>query len=473
MRTCGIQIDYTKMMAACIGPEHGIRPAELRGIARRGRTAALSVAAAVRTGGLGFSKLPFAGAVADEVRRVADEIAGEVDTFVVLGIGGSALGAAALHAALAHPFHNLLPREKRNRRPRVFVLDNVDPEFVAGAIDLLDFKKTAVSVVTKSGGTAETLAQCLVFLKEMRRRLGTRLTRRRVVVTTDPERGALRAFALREGYRLFSVPPDVGGRFSVLSPVGLLPAAVSGIDIGALLDGARAAHDACLAPGLAYNPALLLAALQHISCVERGKTIAVMMPYSNALAGVADWFRQLWAESLGKRLDRAGAVVHAGQTPVRALGATDQHSQIQLYMEGPADKVITFLGVRGYRRTVRIPVAPPGDDALDYLGGATMDDLIGAEQRATALALAEAGRPSMTITLDRISPRALGALLYLFQMQTVFAAELRGINAFDQPGVEQGKRLTCAMMGRPGYGALRRGIARSDRRCASRCALSL
>lgn len=473
MRTCGIRLDFGKMMAESIGSAHGIRPSELREVAVRGREAVRVVDAAVRAGALGFAKLPFAGAVTDEVRRVADEIAGEVDTFVVLGIGGSALGAIALHAALNHPFHNLLSRTQRGGRPRIFVLDNVDPEFVAGAMDLLDLRKTAVSVVTKSGSTAETMAQCLVFLRAMRKRVGARLMRQRVVVTTDPAHGALRALALRSRFRLFSVPPDVGGRFSVLSPVGLLSASVSGIDIASLLDGARAAHEACLVPELARNPALALAVLQYLSCAKRGKAIAVMMPYSNALVGIADWFRQLWAESLGKRVDRAGNVVYAGQTPVKALGATDQHSQIQLYMEGPADKVVTFLGVREYRRTLRIPAGRTGEDALDYLGGRTMDDLIRAEGRATALALARAGRPSMTITLDRISPRAVGALLYIFQMQTAFAAELLGINAFDQPGVEQGKRLTYAMMGRSGYGDLRRGVVRSERRCGSRCSSTL
>ena len=473
MRACGLSLDYGHMMAESIGAEHGLRPAELRTASARARAAVDAVGAAARAGALGFAKLPFALAVADEVRRVSDEIASEVDTFVVLGIGGSALGPIALHAALNHPFHNLLSRAGRAQRPRVFVLDNVDPEFIAGAMDVLDLKKTAVNVVTKSGSTAETMAQCLLFLKAMGKRLGAGAMRRRVVVTTDPEHGALRALAMREGYRLFSIPPDVGGRFSVLSPVGLLSAAVSGIDVRELLEGARAAHDACVAPDLSRNPAMALALLQYLSCAQRGKTIAVMMPYASALAGVSDWFRQLWAESLGKRVDRAGTVVHAGQTPVKALGATDQHSQIQLYMEGPADKVVTFLGVGGYRRMLRIPPSPLEDDALDYLGGKTMDDLIRAEQRATALALARAGRPSMTLTLNRVSPRSVGMLLYVFEMQTAIAAELYGINAFDQPGVEEGKRLTYAMMGRAGYGSLRREIARVEKRCVSRHAVEL
>lgn len=467
MRAGGLTLDYGHMMEGSLGPEHGIRPADLRAAAARGRAAVGAVAAAARAGALGFAKLPFSRAVADEVQRVADTIAAGVDTFVVLGIGGSALGTIALHAALNHPFHNLLTRARRKGRPRILVVDNVDPEFVSGVMDLLDLRKTAVNVVTKSGSTAETMAQCLLFLNAMEKSVGPEKMRRRVVVTTDPERGALHALAERSGYRLFSIPPDVGGRFSVLSPVGLLSAAVSGIDIGALLEGARLAHGPCLTPDLDRNPAMALAVLQHLSCARHGKTIAVMMPYVSALAGVSDWFRQLWAESLGKRLDRSGAVVYAGQTPVKALGATDQHSQIQLYMEGPADKVVTFLGVREYRRTLHIPRNPLDDAALSYLGGKTMDDLIRAEQRATALALARAGRPSMTITLDRVCARTVGMLLYVFEMQTAIAAELYGINAFDQPGVEEGKKLTYAMMGRAGYDGLRRDIARVEKRGAA------
>jgi glucose-6-phosphate isomerase len=284
-----------------------------------------------------------------------------------------------------------------------------------------------------------------------------------VIATTDPQKGALRELALREGYRLLPVPEDVGGRFSVLSAVGLLSAAVSGIDIGELLEGARLVHEASTKSEVSSNPALALALLYYLASTRRGKSIAVMMPYCNALLGVADWFRQLWAESLGKKLDRSGRVVNAGQTPIKALGATDQHSQIQLYMEGPCDKMVTFIGVREYRRDVPIPRPPASDNAFDYLSGQTMNALIRAEQKATALALAHNGRPNMTIELSSVTPRTVGMLLYMFEMQTALAAELLGIDAFDQPGVEHGKKLTYAMMGRRGYDEMRKETERMER----------
>lgn len=462
MGTGDLTIDYGHIMADVIGGENGISAQEFRDSMGKACAAANAVGAAIEAGHVGFCKLPFDRPLVREIASLADAIAGEVDNFVVLGIGGSALGNSALHAALNHPCHNLLTREQRGGRPRIFVLDNVDPEFVAGAMDLLDLENTAVNVITKSGSTAETMAQCLLFMDAMEKRIGKEKMRGRVIATTDPRKGALRGLALRQGYRLLPVPEDVGGRFSVLSAVGLLSAAVSGIDVGEILDGAKAMHEVSTRPDVPSNPALTLALLHYLAYAKKGKSIAVMMPYCNALLGVADWFRQLWAESLGKRLDRAGAVVNAGQTPVKALGATDQHSQIQLYMEGPCDKMVTFLGVREYRREVAIPPPPVSDDAFDYLSGRTMNDLIRAEGKATALALARNGRPSLSIELSRITPRTVGMLLYMFEMQTAFAAEMLGIDAFDQPGVEEGKKLTCAMMGRSGYDGLRREIERME-----------
>lgn len=473
MGSGNLRIDYSHMMADVIGGENGISAREFRDSMGKACAAARAVGSAVDAGRMGFCKLPFNQPLAKEITGLADAVAGEADNFVVLGIGGSALGNNALHTALNHPYHNLLSRDRRGNRPRIFVLDNVDPELVAGAMDLLDLEKTAVNVITKSGSTAETMAQCLLFLSAMEKRIGKEKMRERVIATTDPKKGALRELALSQGYRLLPVPEDVGGRFSVLSAVGLLSAAVSGIDAAELLAGARAMHEVSIAPDVSSNPALALALLHYLAYEKKGKPIAVMMPYCNALVGIADWFRQLWAESLGKRVDREGAVVNVGQTPVKALGATDQHSQIQLYMEGPCDKMVTFMGVREYGRDVTIPSPPVSDDAFDYLSGRTMNDLIEAEMKATALALAREGRPNMSIELSRVTPYTIGMLLYMFEMQTAFAAELLGIDAFDQPGVEQGKKLTYAMMGRSGYDELRKEIERMEGRESAGCVIEV
>jgi glucose-6-phosphate isomerase len=272
-----------------------------------------------------------------------------------------------------------------------------------------------------------------------------------LVFVTDPEKGALRALARSEGVAALDVPSNVGGRFSVLSPVGLLPAALIGIDAAALLAGAADMARRCATPDLAENPAGTFAALQWLSHTAHGRGTHVFMPYSDALRDFAAWFVQLWAESLGKIRPDGTSV---GPTPVAALGATDQHSQVQLFMEGPADKTVTFLAVSDRGDDVVIPAGGGASD-LAYLGGHTLGELLAVEQRATAGALARRGRPNMTIHLDRVDPWHVGGLIMLLELATAYAGQLYGVNAFDQPGVELGKQFAYAMLGRPGAEAAR------------------
>jgi glucose-6-phosphate isomerase len=204
-------------------------------------------------------------------------------------------------------------------------------------------------------------------------------------------------------------------------------------------------------PQLWENPAYLNATLQYIADTRKGKRISVMMPYAHALKDVADWFRQLWAESLGKKHSLDGQVVHVGPTPVKALGVTDQHSQIQLYVEGPFDKIVTFLAVDRYQNDLPFPGAYADLGSLGYFAGASMSQLIQAERKATAVALTRNHRPNMTFTLPEVNPFTVGQLLYALEVQTVFSGALYQINPFDQPGVEEGKIATYALMNRPGY----------------------
>jgi glucose-6-phosphate isomerase len=206
------------------------------------------------------------------------------------------------------------------------------------------------------------------------------------------------------------------------------------------------------------NPACAFAGVQFLQDTALGRCVSVMMPYSARLRDVADWYRQLWAESLGKEIDRQGQTVNVGPLPVRALGTTDQHSQLQLYAEGPDDKMFTFLGVREFNEAVPIPSPGPEAEALAYLGGHSLAELMAAEQRSTAWALAQRGRPSLTITLPRVDAFSVGALLYLLEMAAAIAGELYDVNAFDQPGVELSKQATYALMGRPGYELLAKDI---------------
>ncbi|MGQ0560657.1 MAG: glucose-6-phosphate isomerase [Gemmatimonadota bacterium] len=407
-----------------------------------------------RTAGeIGFYKLPHERALLDEILPFAERIGQAFDTVVVLGIGGSALGTLALQQALAKPHWNELSDDGRDYFPRLYVLDNVDPTTIGPLLERLDLRRTLVNVVSKSGATAETMAQFLIVRAKLQAVLEDDAYRGHLIFTTDPKQGVLREIADSEHIPVLPVPPDVGGRFSVLSAVGLLPAALIGIDVVALLDGAAAMEERGRAAVLKDNPAALFAFLQHAAHMRHGAPIHVMMAYTDRLYLVADWFRQLWAESLGKRHARDQREVFRGPTPVKALGATDQHSQVQLYMEGPFDKTITFLAARELGADVVVPHLYTDNEALACLGGRTLGQLLDAERVATRQALASNGRMNMTIELPAITAHALGQLLMMLQIATVYAGALYDVDPFDQPGVELGKQLTYGLMGRAGYTA--------------------
>jgi glucose-6-phosphate isomerase len=396
-------------------------------------------------GELPFFDLPYDEAGAAACRRLADELASEFDHMIVLGIGGSALGTKAVLDAV--------PASVRPRRMAVHVADNVDPSTFTALLDGVDLRRTCFNVISKSGGTSETLAQFLVVRERLAAAVGEVAWPRHIVVTTDPEKGPLRALVTKLGLRSLPVPAGVGGRFSVLSAVGLLPLAAAGMDIDLLLAGARHADTLCAQSDPRANPAALHAALLYLAMQEKGCNIHVLMPYCDGLLRFAEWYGQLWAESLGKARATDGSLVETGQTPVRALGATDQHSQVQLYVEGARDKVVTFVRVAEHEGDVVIP-GRDGDAAeFSFLAGHSMGSLLNMEQQATELALAEAGRLTSLLILQRCDEAALGQMFHLFEVQTLVAGGLLGVDPLDQPGVEAGKRLTFAMCGREGYQA--------------------
>jgi len=457
-----ISFDYNFMMSEYVGEESGISLPEIDGLSPKAKGVHDDLVRKRQAGQLPFYDLPYQDTA--RIKEMADEIASEYDNFILLGIGGSALGPIALHTALRHPLHNLRSRRERGRRPRMFFMDNVDPDHFSALLSMLDPEKAVFAVVTKSGGTAETMAQFMIARGLMQKALGKREAKKHFICITDPEKGNLRKIVKEEKYRSLEVPPGVGGRFSVFSSVGLLPAAVSGIDIDGLLRGAAQMDKRTSLPGLRENPAYMAGALQYLADTRKGKHISVMMPYSQALKDVADWYRQIWAESLGKKFNLQGGVVHAGQTPVKALGATDQHSQVQLYMEGPNDKTFTFLRVEKFDKDLTIPKLYEDIEGIAYLGGKSMAELIKAEQTATETALMKAGRPCATIRFPEVSPNTVGQALYMLEIQTAFAGGLYNINPFDQPGVEEGKLLTYAMMGRKGYEAKRREMEKTKKK---------
>jgi glucose-6-phosphate isomerase len=417
----------------------------------------------LRAGGsVGFVDLPADKPLFDQVERFSAGARGKYDDVVVLGIGGSALGPIALRTALRPSGWNMLDDKARGGFPRLQVLDNVDPETIDALLGRLRLERTLFIVTSKSGGTAETMAQFLI--------VHDRITRAKLDVTkqmvfvTDPKQGALRPLADRLKVPALDIPASIGGRFSVLTPVGTLPAALIGIDVRSLLSGAGEMAKRCETADLAANPAGVFAMLQWLADARLAKKIVVFMPYSDPLRDFAAWFVQLWAESLGKHRPDGTSV---GSTPLAALGATDQHAQVQLFMEGPADKTVTFVAVDERATDVTIPAAFGDVKELGYLGGHSLGELIDIEQRATAGALARRGRPNMTIHLDRVDASHVGQLMMLLEIATAYAGQLYGIDAFNQPGVELGKQFAYALLGRPGADQARKeweSLPKSDPR---------
>lgn len=441
-----IKLDVNNLMADVVGYNYGISEEEINSYANQARLAQQNVEANRGTGWLGWTELPYnQDDIVQDILKTAKNIRENFENFVVLGIGGSALGPIAVHQALNHIHYNELSKEVR-KAPRFFVEDNIDPERMAALLDVIDVKKTCFNIITKSGATAETMSQYLIISELLKKELGENWSKN-IIATTDCEKGNLIKLAKDNGFKLFFIPSSVGGRFSQLSPVGLLPAAVCGIDIEALLDGARLMDNRCKSSKLWENPALLEAVIQYIAMQDMDINIQVMMPYADSLKFMADWFCQLWAESLGKNVTRKGMAINVGQTPVKSLGVTDQHSQLQLYTEGPYDKIISFLHVEDFRKETKIPEGCKEYANVAFLGGKSLNMLIDAEYQGTQYALLKSGRMSQTIHFPEVNANTIGQFIFLMEMATAYAGELLDIDAFNQPGVEESKIASYAVLG--------------------------
>jgi glucose-6-phosphate isomerase len=385
------------------------------------------------------------------IRKYAEEVRSGSDDFLLLGIGGSALGPRAILEALS-PLHNL------QKKPRVFIYDNVDPRTLEHLSSVIDLKKTTVNVISKSGSTAETAASFMIIWDRVTKLLG-KDAGRRFIATTDPDSGNLRRIAADHSMRTLPIEKGIGGRFSVLSPVGLLTAEVIGADSSELLRGAREMREKCSTAELWENPAYMFGALLYLMSLEEKRNINILMPYADSLKCLSEWFCQLWAESLGKN--------GAGMTPYPSVGTTDQHSQLQLWMEGPEDKVVTFIRVADFGADFEIPKVFEEIEGTSYLSGHTLSELLKAEEESSELALAVRGRPNMTINIPVIDACHLGQLFQFFEMATAFTGILLNINPFDQPGVEEGKNFTYGMMGKKGFDSKRNEVeqAREKKGC--------
>lgn len=463
-----LQVYWKNATDKVVGSDHGITQTDLTGIENAMQRAHETVVQQCREGTLGYAALPSQRPqYAEGVKRLVAKYQPDARDMVVLGIGGSALGNIALQSALNPSTWNLLT-DRARKGPRLFVVDNVDPALLKDIMKIVQRRldRTVVNVISKSGETAETASQFMLFRDLLQRKV-RRGWADRIVATTDAKKGTLHEIAKAEGYEMLDVPDDVGGRFSVLSPVGLFSAAMCNIDIDQLLAGAESMKQRCEVMDIMQNPGCMLAAVKYLMMAKKGKPMHVMMPYSNRLHMMADWYRQLWAESLGKKTDRDGHDVFVGPTPIKALGTTDQHSQVQLYREGPNDKLTVFLEVKKHPANTRIPEDFTDVPGLGYLAKRQTGKLISAEKLATEFALATSQRPSVTIRFPEINAKHVGEFLYLYEFTTSLMGELLNINAYDQPAVELGKQATFALMGRDGYDDLAkrtRPFKRTDKR---------
>ncbi len=422
-----IKINFSLLMQDSMG-ENGITKEDLNNIDIK---KVVETMRSKRYSGLDFLDLPNANT--SLVHEMGSYVR-EFDNFLLLGIGGSALGPRSILEAMS-PLHNL----KNN--PKIFIYDNADPLTLREILNMADLKKTVINVISKSGSTAETIASFMIIWQKLKEQ--SLRPENHIIVTTDPEKGSLRKIAVDYGIKSLSIASDVGGRYSALSPVGLLLAETIGINANDIVNGARDIHDRCMNPDLWQNPAYIFASGLYLMQQLKNRNITVIMPYADRLKPFSEWFCQLWAESLGKD--------GKGLTPYPSVGATDQHSQLQLWIDGPRDKVIVFLSVEDYGADFEIPMVFQNMEGLEYLGGHTLSELIKIEREASEIALAKNGQPSIIIEIPRIDAYHLGQLFHFFKIATAAAGFLYDINPFNQPGVEEGKNLTYAMMGKKGY----------------------
>ena len=421
-----------------ISPAHGLSKKEVATTASQ-----LSLfLEKIKSRGQGFHEVVDDVKTANSIEVFVKKMKGQYNEVVVLGIGGSALGTKCLQQALLPFFEG--GEGIDTSRCSVSVLDNIDPSLMRDLDATLDLKKTLFLVVSKSGDTIETLAQYFYFQKRVQEAGLDEADH--FVFITDSKKGLLREIANKNPkIQTFPVPKNVGGRFSVLTPVSLVPCALMGLDIRQLLAGAQVMRDLFLSLDVEKNLCFQLAAIQYL-LGQKGKTINVFMPYSSHLVAFTEWVTQLLAESIGKALNEKGERVNVGLTPLRAVGATDQHAQSQLFHEGPNDKLIVFFEIENFGKPLAIPNPYPDHPAVSFLRtagapGATFDQLLKTEKRGTEQSLIECDRPNLTLRLHRLDEVTLGSLFMLFEGATAFLAEFYGINAFDQPGVERSKKL--------------------------------
>lgn len=376
------------------------------------------------------------------IKAAAEKIKRNSDVLIVIGIGGSYLGARAAIEALNHSFYNMLSKEQRKTPQVIFVGQNISSTYVKDLLDVLEGKDVSVNVISKSGTTTEPAIAFRIFRDYLEKRYGVDEARNRIFATTDKEKGALKTLAAEERYETFVVPDDVGGRYSVLTAVGLLPIAVSGVDIDAMMQGAADARTDFQDPNLANNYSYQYAAVRN-ALYNKGKTIELMVNYEPSLHFVSEWWKQLFGESEGKDFK--------GIFPGSVDFTTDLHSMGQYVQEGRRDLMETILHVEKVEKEIEIKEATSDLDGLNYLAGKTMDFVNKKAFQGTMLAHTDGGVPNLIVSIPEITPYHFGYMVYFFEKACAISGYLLGVNPFDQPGVEAYKKNMFALLGKPGF----------------------
>lgn len=450
-----LQLDYTNCLAEAIGATHGLTKSEVDTLVAKFPKHHENIDEQRANGECAFFDLPYQDV--GELKALLKKHQGKWDNLVLVGSGGSAIAAHSLLASLGHGEYNHLDPKTRKGAPRVFFARNPDPRYLLDLFDVIDPKRTLFQVVGRSGGTPETVAMWL-WLQDLLKKKAGKAAMGQVVFATDKEKGALAEIARQEKIDLLHVPANLPGRFGGLGATGLFLAGMCGFDITALLAGAGDMDKRCRHGDPLRNPAYMHSLVHYLLTRKRRKTIHAMFAFSNRLHGVATWYDHLCAVSLGKMLNRKGKAVHVGPTPVDALGPFDLHGQMQLFAEGPFDKVVTFLAVKDPGAKVVAAPAYPKVEQAAYLGNVDFTTLLECGRIAAEQAITASGRPNMAIVLDAIDEAAIGGLTYMLMLSTAMSAELYGIDPFDQPGVEHQKQAMFAQLGRAGFEDLAKRI---------------
>jgi glucose-6-phosphate isomerase len=462
-----IILDYTNCLGEAIGATHGLIKSEMDTQIAKIPQHHKDIDELRANGACAFFDLPHQNQ--DALKSLLKKHHGKWDNVVIVAVGGSSLAARCLIDSLGHSQHNTLDAKARKQAPRIFYANSPDPTSLQQLCEPLELKKTLFVVISKSGVTSDTLAIWLHVAELLKKKIGKGALSQHAVIITDPEKSPLADFAKQEKIDTLPIPHNLPGRYGVLGNAGLFAAGLCGIDYQQVLSGAAEMDTRCRQGDAYSNPAYMHALIHYLLTRKRRKTMHATYAFSSGLYAVSLWYAHLNSVSLGKMLNRKGKAVHVGPSPVTALGPNDQHGHMQLFSEGPYDKVITYLTADSFGPALPIPANYPKWDAVSHLAHSDGNTLMQQAFWSSEYHITQAGRPNMTLRLSDITPHTIGGVIYLLQLSTVLSAELYGIDPFDQPGVDLGKQAIFAQSGRAGFEDLANRIVEYRKKSRRHC----